>query len=123
MTNIQFVLRGTLLAEHGTRFRVRTHVWSLGNAGSDPTTTAKVSLYQATIAAATTGFTATLGSEVASSAISGLAPTPRGTIVNGESSDFTIDPSKVYVPVVELLTANLPASTSFTSYVDIIAID
>lgn len=115
-------ITGSEFDRWGTRFKLVTTTQSVGAAGSDPASVIRHSLYECTVTAANAGFTVALGTEVADSVIT-IAPTPRGTIMRGASEEFTLDPAKVYVFVMEVKTANLPSGTSYTGFYELLARD
>ncbi len=113
---------GSEFSQWGTQFKFAATAQSSGAGGSDPTSTIRHSLYECTVNQANGGFTVTLGDEVADSAFV-IAPTPRGTIMRGASDEFTLDPSKTYVVVSEILTANLPSGTQYNCWYELMASD
>lgn len=114
------VLGGARLAEFGSQFRLAVALFSTGGAGTDPTGTLRVSLYDVTSVVGTTGATLTPGTEIAGSVLSGLAPTPRGALIRGASASFVIaDTSKDYAPVLEVVGAAIPASTSLSGTITV----
>jgi hypothetical protein len=99
------------LKEVGNKFKLRAKYRAEGGA-ADPTSTLRVSVYEVSeIKAEAAGPVYVLGSEVSASAVTPIITT-RGKIADLESSEFELNSSKGYAVILELATANLPASVA-----------